>query len=354
MIHNSSTHGKTKPDAAQKRDTPLGNFEYEGESPVSERPRVLLHYDRTELFRDLIGERFPDAVIRCCNTYTGLVDALADFTPRILFCIKFENQPYPRDAVMACRSLEWVSNGGAGVDHLVPWDPEQLTVTNASGVASRMMAEYVVAGMLALGIGLPGFMRRQMKHQWQFEQVAGIAGKTVAIVGLGRTGREVARLASGLGMRVVGTRAHPAPTPHVETVYAATRLHDALGESDYVIITAPLLDTTRHLVDARAIAAMKPGACLVDVSRGGVVDQSALIEGLRTHRVAGAVLDVFECEPLAADSPLWDLDNVIITPHCSSVYDGWERRAAEMFCDNLGRWLAGEPLSNVIDPARGY
>ena len=356
MIHNPCwpAHGKTKSDAAQKCDTPTGDSGYGGNLPVNERLRVLLHYDRTALFRDFVSERFPDAVIRCCNTYADLAGALTDFRPRVLFCIKFENRPYPRDAVMACRSLEWVSNGGAGVDHLLPWDPDRLTVTNASGVASPMMAEFVIGGMLALGIGLPGFMRRQIRHHWQFEQVAGIAGKTVTIVGLGRTGRAVARLASSLDMRVVGTRAHPASTPHVETVYPASRLHEALREGDYVVVTAPLLDSTRHLIDARAIAAMKAGACLVDVSRGGVVDQSALVEGLRKRRLGGAVLDVFEREPLAADSPLWDLDNVIITPHCSSVYDGWERRAAEMFCDNLGRWLTGEPLSNVVDPARGY
>jgi len=99
---------------------------------------------------------------------------------------------------------------------------------------------------------------------------------------------------------------------------------------------------------------MKPGACLIDVSRGGVVHQSALIEGLESQKLGGAVLDVFEAEPLAADSPLWDLQNVIITPHCSSVYEGWELRAAQMFCDNLKRWRAGEALDNVVDPARGY
>jgi phosphoglycerate dehydrogenase-like enzyme len=255
---------------------------------------------------------------------------------------------------MACRSLTWVSNGGAGVDHLMPWDPERITVTNASGVASHMMAEYVMAGMLALAIGLPAFMRRQMAHRWQFQPVAGVAGKTVAIVGLGRTGRAVARLASALDMRVVGTRAHPADTPHVHQVYPASALHQALGEADFVVVSAPLLASTRHLIDAEAIAAMKAGACLVDVSRGGVVDQTALSEGLRSQRLGGAVLDVFEREPLPGDSPLWDLDNVIITPHCSSVYRGWERRAAEMFCDNLDRWRAGEPLCNVVDPARGY
>lgn len=321
---------------------------------MSARLRLLLHYDHAELFHDLIADRFPDVELRCCNSYENLAGELADFTPQVLFCIKFENRPYPRDAVMACRSIQWVSNGGAGVDHLLPWDPDRLTVTNASGVASRMMAEYVIGAMLALSIGLPGFIRRQMERRWQFEPVSGIATKTVAVIGLGRTGRAVARLASALDMRVVGTRAHPAETPHVGTVYPADRLGEALGESDYVVVTAPLLESTGHLIDAAAIEAMKPGACLVDVSRGGVVDQSALIGALESGRLGGAVLDVFESEPLAADSALWHLNNVIITPHCSSVYEGWEQRAAEMFCDNLARWLAGEPLSNVVDPARGY
>ena len=333
---------------------PFEDGGFAGTSAVSGPRRVLLHYDRTELVRDLIADRFPELELCCCNSYRDLPGALADFAPQVLFCIKFENRPYPRDAVMACASIEWVSNGGAGVDHLLPWDPDRLTVTNASGVASRMMAEYVIGAMLALSIGLPGFMRRQVEHRWQFERVAGIAGKTVAIVGLGRTGRTLAGLASALDMRVVGTRARPAQTPGVDKVYPAARLHEALSESDFVVVTAPLLECTRHLVDTRAIAAVKPGACLSDVSRGGVVDQSALIEGLGSRKLGGAVLDVFELEPLAADSPLWDLQNVIITPHCSSVYEGWEQRAAQMFCDNLECWLAGEALDNVVDPARGY
>ncbi len=321
---------------------------------MSERPRVLLHYDRTELFADYIIERCPDVDVHCCNSYAALPGALAAFAPRILFCIKFENRPYPRDAVLACPSIQWVSNGGAGVDHLLPWDPAHLTVSNASGVASPMMAEYVIGGMLALSIGFPGFMRRQVEHRWQFERVAGVAGKTVAIVGLGSTGRAVAALASALDMRVVGTRARPIPTPWVDNVYPAAELHRAVAESDFVVVTAPLLESTRHLIDEAAITAMKPGACLIDVSRGGVVDQSALIAGLESQKLAGAVLDVFEGEPLAADSPLWDLPNVIITPHCSSVYAGWELRAAQKFCDNLQRWLAGEALENVVDPERGY
>ena len=322
--------------------------------PHKSTPPILVHYDHPEPLRDRIATRFPDADVACCDTYAGLADALATFTPGILFCIKFGDEPYPREAVMGCPSLEWVSNGGAGVDHLMPWDPARLTVTNASGVASEMMAEYVIGGMLALSLGLPGFMRRQRAREWRFREVAGIGGSTVAVIGLGRTGRAVARLARAFGLRVLGTRAHPVETACVDTVLPPERLHEALGEADYVVVAAPLLESTRQLVDAAAIAAMKPGARLVDVSRGGIVDQSALAAALGSGRLAGAVLDVFEHEPLPAESPLWAMDNVIITPHCSSVYAGWDLRAVDMFCDNLARRLAGKALENVVDPARGY
>ena len=317
-------------------------------------PRVVVHYDRPELLRERIAARFPDAAIACCDTYAGLAGTLAAHAPEILFCIKFGDGAYPRDAVMGCPTLAWVSNGGAGVDHLMPWDPERLTVTNASGVASAMMAEYVLGGVLAMSLGLPDFLRRQAAREWRYREVKGIAGKTLVVVGLGRTGRAVARLARAFGMRVWGVRAHPQETPGIERVGPPEMLPGMLAEADFVVVAAPLTAGTRHLMDATAIAAMRPGACLVDVSRGGVVDQTALAEALADGRLAGAVLDVFEREPLPASSPLWDMENVIVTPHCSSVYPGWELRAADMFCDNLARRLAGEPLENVVDPARGY
>jgi phosphoglycerate dehydrogenase-like enzyme len=321
---------------------------------MSEPLRILLHYDRPEAFEDLIADRFPDAALHCCTSYSQLAGELEAFRPQVLFCIKFENAPYPRDAVMSCRSLRWVANGGAGVDHLMPWDPERLTVTNASGVASHMMAEYVIAGMLALSMDLPGFMRDKAERRWRCESVAGIAGKTAVIVGLGRTGRAIARLAKRMEMHVVGIRARACATEHVDTVYPAERLHEALACGDFVVISAPLIPSTRGLIDARAMAAMRPGAFLIDVSRGGIVVESALVQALRDRRLAGAVLDVFEREPLPDTSPLWELPQVIVTPHCSSVFEGWERRAAEMFCDNLARWIDGQPLANVVDPQRGY
>jgi phosphoglycerate dehydrogenase-like enzyme len=155
-------------------------------------------------------------------------------------------------------------------------------------------------------------------------------------------------------MQVVGIRARPAPTAHVDRVEPMEQLHSVLGIADFVVVCLPLTPTTRGLIDAAAFRALKPGAVLVDVSRGSIVRQAALVDALKSGRLKGAVLDVFETEPLPKDNPLWDMENVIVTPHCSSVYDGWEQRSVEMFCDNLDRWKRGEPLRNVVDPTRGY
>jgi len=131
-------------------------------------------------------------------------------------------------------------------------------------------------------------------------------------------------------------------------------LHSVLPEADFLLLCLPLTAATRGLMDAQAFGHLKPGAVLIDVSRGGIMRQAALIEALQSGRLGGAALDVFETEPLPPDNPLWGMANVILTPHCSSVYDGWDRRSMDMFCDNLDRWRQGLPLENVVDPARGY
>ncbi|MEM9138863.1 MAG: NAD(P)-dependent oxidoreductase, partial [Pseudomonadota bacterium] len=174
------------------------------------------------------------------------------------------------------------------------------------------------------------------------------------IVGLGKTGSRMAALGDGLGMEVIGMRARPQPTPHVGQVIGPDGLLAALPRADFILVSLPLLDTTRGLLGPEAFAAIKPGAVLADVSRGGIVDTDALGQALHDGRLRGAALDVFETEPLPGDSPLWSLPNTLISPHCSGVYDGWEEKSLAMFAENLTRWRSGEPLQNVVDPARGY
>ena len=155
-------------------------------------------------------------------------------------------------------------------------------------------------------------------------------------------------------MTVLGTRARPQRMDHVDEVHAASDLPDLLPRADFIAVSTPLIPPTRGLIGAQEIARMKPGVILADVSRGGVVDQSALHDALINGHVAAAALDVFETEPLPQVSPIWALDNVIVSPHCSSVHAEWEEASFRLFLDNLGRWTRGEKLLNIVDPARGY
>jgi phosphoglycerate dehydrogenase-like enzyme len=317
--------------------------------------KLIVHSDQPELFLDLLRQRHPEADIVCSTDYASLPGMLERERPEVLYTVRFAGTPnYPRAAVIGAPTLRWISVGGSGIDHLGAWDPARLTVTNAAGVAAEVMAEYVIGGLLHFSLGFDRFARHQQAREWTAGTVASLRGRTLAILGLGKTGQAVACLAKAIGMTILGIRARPAPTPHVDRVEPMTRLHDVLAVADGVALCLPLSAATRGLLDAAAFAAMKPGAVLVDISRGGIVRQDALLGALRAGRLRGAVLDVFETEPLPVDNPLWGFENVIVTPHCSSVYAGWERRSMEMFCDNLDRWQRGAPLENVVDPERGY
>jgi len=318
--------------------------------------RLMLFYDRPERLLDILQRRAPDAEIACCTDYESLPRMIAAQMPEVLYTIRFGGTPgYPRQAILDSPSLRWVSVGGSGTDHLAPWDASRLTVTNAAGVGAPTMAQYAIAAMLQFSLGLPHFAREQRQRHWDLSgKVGSVEGRTLVILGLGKTGQATARLAKALDMRVLGVRANPAPTPDVDRVFAMGELHDVLAEADFLLLCLPLTAATRGLMDGQALRHLKSGAVLIDVSRGGIMRQAALIEALQSGRLAGAALDVFETEPLPPDNPLWGMANVILTPHCSSVYDGWDRRSMDMFCDNLDRWRQGLALENVIDPARGY
>ena len=317
--------------------------------------KLMIHYDKPDFVLDILRRRLAGTAITCCTSYADLPAALEREPPEILYSVRFAGTPgFPRAAILACPTLHWVSVGGAGIDHLAPWDSSRLTVTNAAGVGAETMAQYTLAAILHFTLGFPEFAARQREHRWSDGKVASLKGLTLAILGLGNTGRAAASLAGPLGMRVIGIRANPIATPHVEHVASPDKLNEVLAEADFVLVSLPLTRRTRHLLDKRQFASMKRGAVLIDVSRGGIVRHAALLESLKNGHLQGAALDVFETEPLPRESPLWDLPNVIITPHCSSVYEGWERRSVEMFCDNVERWQRGEKRRNIVDPCRGY
>ena len=318
--------------------------------------RVLIFNDKTDAMAARLTEAAPGTEIATCESYTDLPELVDRFDPDIAYVVCFAGRSgFPREALLARDRLKWISNGGSGVDHLTPWNPDDVTVTNSAGVAANMMAEYVFGSILHFTLDVPGLQADKARHHWMPGRlVQPIEGKTILIVGLGQTGQAVARRAKAFGLNVIGTRTRPQPVSHVDEVYSSEYLAELWPRADFVVLSVPLLSSTRHLLDAQALAAMKETAILVDVSRGGVVDESAMINALRHRSIAGAALDVFASEPLPADSPYWEIENLLISPHCSSVYAEWAMQSFELFLQNLTRWQAGMRLCNVVDPTRGY
>ncbi len=322
---------------------------------MSETPRIVLHNNDTVPLSRWLLDAFPQADFRECNSYDALPDLISQYRPEVVYSVRFSgSDSFPRDALFGAHGPRWVANGGAGTDHYGLWNPNKTTVTNAAGVAADMMAEYIFGGFLHFSLDIPGLQTDKTARAWNARKVMPLAGKTLVIVGLGHTGRAVALRAKAFGMTVLGTRARPQTMEHVDEVYAAQDLTAILPRADFVAISTPLTDETRGLIGAAEISAMKRGVIVADVSRGHVVDQTALNTALKTGHVAGAALDVFEIEPLPKDSPLWARDNLIISPHCSSVYSEWEKASFRLFLENLARWIRKEPLSNIVDPSRGY
>ena len=232
---------------------------------------------------------------------------------------------------------------------------ERVAVTSAAGVHAGPLAEFALFGLLAFAKDLPRLLTDQRDRRWGHYTVGELSGQTLLIVGLGQIGDEVARLATGFGMRVIGiNRSGTADAPHIDEVHRTSELREYLGEADAIVISVPLTEETRGLIDAAAIAQMKPGAIFVNVGRGGVVDEPALIEALRSGKLAGAALDVFTSEPLRDDSPLWELPNVLLSPHTAGLSVRENERIAALFVENLRRYLLREPLRNRVDPELLY
>jgi len=257
-------------------------------------------------------------------------------------------------AVRKAPQLKWLHAFNVGVDHPIYAEllERGVRVTTSAGSTAEPIAQTAIMGLLALARGFPRWLAAQRARQWNPERKllpTDLRGQTAVVVGLGRIGAEVARLARALGLRVIGVRRSPrrADDP-VDELHAPAALRGLLARCDWLVIACPLTPETRGLVDAAAIAALPKGARVINVARGEIVDEPALIEALRSGHLAGAYLDVFETEPLPPESPLWELPNVLVTPHNSSAAAGNDARVLEIFLDNLARWHRGAPLVNEV------
>ena len=264
-----------------------------------------------------------------------------------------------RDYLDAARGLEWWQVINAGVDRLARDGllDRGFVVTNVSGLVAVSIAEWVMGAVLAVEKGLPHAFREQQAHHWARWRVGELAGKTMGIAGFGAIGRETGRRARAFGMRVIASR-RTAPAgsvdPDCDELVPHSNLNYLLEQSDYVVLCVPLTPETHHLIGAAQLARMKPTATLVNIARGPVVDQEALIAALRAGTIASAALDVTDPEPLPAANPLWEMPNVIITPHVSGSIEGYGHRSAELFIRNLRRFAAGRDLENVVHRELGY
>ncbi|MGH2391705.1 MAG: D-2-hydroxyacid dehydrogenase [Chloroflexota bacterium] len=252
--------------------------------------------------------------------------------------------------------LRWVQTpiAGIGDQHLEQALGPGIMLTSAAGVYGDLVAEHVLALILALNRGFPKLLENQRHGQWLDEPNRTVSGQTLGIIGAGGIGRAAARLARPFGMRSIGVRRAAGEIPDLDETLPLDRLPDLLAASDVILLAAPLTDATRGMVDAAFLRAMRDSAVLVNVARGGLVVTDDLVRALSEGWIAGAGLDVTDPEPLPEGHPLWYAPNTIITPHHANPSEASRVPAGRRFCENLRRYLAGEPLLSVVDPARGY
>lgn len=339
---------------------------------MSEPIEVLITMPFPEHLTDQLAEVSPRLKITVQKA-TKVEDIPAELWSRVQ--ILYTNKVVPPTDLVP--RLRWIQFHWAGVDHIIDnpiLHKPNLVATTLSGAAASQMAEYILMMLLALGHRLPVLIAHQQHQEWPSDRWERFSPKelrdsTVGIVGYGSIGRQVARLLHPLGAIVLASKQN-AMQPEdigyipegmgdpggdfVHRLYPNQALHSMLKDCDFVVITVPKTPATTGLISEAELEVLKPSAFLIDVSRGGIVDHQALIQALKDHKIAGAALDVFPEEPLPADSPLWKLPNVIITPHISGNTPHYDERAVELFAANLQRFLSGQSLHNRISPKQGY
>jgi phosphoglycerate dehydrogenase-like enzyme len=307
-------------------------------------------------------ERF-DAVARDYPDVASKLDVFIDWdTENFAASMKAADVLVTWDLPMAnlavvAPKLQWIHIIGAGVEHLCPmtWLPAGVTLVNNKGAHAAKAGEFGVMAIFMLHNRMPGIVENQKTQRWESLYSTPIAGKTVLIIGVGSIGGAVARLIKEYDVTVIGVSRHGRPVPGVDRMVTTAELDRVLPLADYVFMAMPLTDETRGLMNRRRLASMKPGSGIVNVGREGVMDYAALVDELRRGHLSGAILDVFEPEPLASDSPLWQTPNLIVTPHVSADDgDSYVAITLKLFFENMRRHLGGEPLRNVVDPKLGY
>jgi phosphoglycerate dehydrogenase-like enzyme len=318
---------------------------------------ILLSFERSKLRDEWLAQ-----IRAIASDMHVLVTRERDEIDAALDEIEIAALDFPRDLLPQARNLRWFQQWAAGADWLLR-HPEAVdldfVLTNASGVHAIPISEHIFALLLAFARLIDRSVRHQVRGEWMAEKqkrdVFELADKTMVLIGVGAIGERTAQIATAFDMQVLGVRRNPQVSVlGVEKMVSPGRLLEILPDADFVVITAPLTQETQGMIGERELRAMKPTAYLVNIGRGGIIDEDALIRALEEGRIAGAGLDVFEEEPLPKDSPLWRMENVIVTAHYAGYNPRYDERAMAIFLDNLRRYKADEPLRNVVDKKLGY
>jgi phosphoglycerate dehydrogenase-like enzyme len=312
----------------------------------------VFHFREEQIARAL--ERVPGLkdhmTVTVADTESALYEAAEELD--VLVAWRFPH----REVMGLAPRLRWIHEIGAGIEHLLPldWLPEDVTLTNSSGAHFPKAAEFIMCSLLMLNNVMPQNVTNQRRHRWVQTFTPCIDGKTLLIIGLGKMGEAGAERGRLLNMNVIGVNRSGQTSIDVDETHPITALHEVLPRADFVLVTAPLTDETRGMLGEEELALMKPDASVINMSRAGLIDYDALAARLTSGHLSGAVLDVFDPEPLPSDSPLWDCDNLIISPHVSSDPLDYTDRVLDIFVENLRRYTEGESLVNVVDARRGY
>ncbi len=334
--------------------------------------KPLIHFEdgstRPDVFRITVarvasarrrnGEAASLIGVSCGQDFAGMGRWIGRANGLICSSATLLDKRFPlRTLAQAAPQLAWIHVIGAGVESLMPldWIHPGIKLTNNSGVHVKKVYEFGLMSLLMINARVPQIFSRQARGEWKPEFSGSPRGKTLVVVGLGDMGGAMAKAGRTLGMRVLGIRRTPKPHPHAEKVHAPKDLHRLLPKADVVVVATPLTPDTRHVIGAEELALMKPGSGLINIGRGPVLDQAALERALHSGRLSGAILDVFDPEPLPAGHSFWSAPNVYISPHCSSDdNDEYMPMTLDLAFANASRLARGRKLANVVDPARGY
>ncbi len=319
--------------------------------------KVLFTFDLKDKYIDSLKKSFKNVEIVKSEDMDVLSEEVKDADVMAAMLMR----KFDSDLIKKGKNLKWIQSWSAGVDRFLKEDlfdylkENDITLTSVRGIHRESMAEQVIGYLISFSRRFFDLYELQQKREWDRIKVDYLKNKTLAIFGLGAVGQEVARKASAFNMNIIGIKRNTdVEIPHVNQIYSPEQKEEVLNKADYVVVTLPLTDQTRGYFGQKEFQAMKKSAHFINVARGEIVKQAELIKALQDETIAGAALDVFEEEPLPEDSPLYELDDVIITPHTAGLFPHYNKEAVQVFKNNLRLFLEGEEMVNVIDPDLQY